>query len=295
MKTIWTINRTASCKRLYVVGTILGIIIVATCYFFVEMERSSNIVAFRTATTNLANGMAQQTSKWFGVIDLTLKEVQSKLLSIQDPTTENIKAAMHSAAISTLLADLRKHLSDVDELGIVDTSGMIVSSSYNFISSDRDVSAIDFYKHFMHGASDDDGVFVGDPSKDKNSYKWSTVIARRIADRNGILVGLVFARISLNNLEEFYHVAVPFERNILVLRRDGVVLVHYPHQDQTIGKKVPDNAQWHLIVAKGGGSYNSADYFDNTRIISVVRPLDNVPIVVEKAYPVDSGSPTCSM
>jgi diguanylate cyclase (GGDEF)-like protein len=281
MKIIWAINRTTSCKRLYVVGTILGIVIVAACYFFIEMERSSNIIAFRTATTNLANGMAQQTSKWFEVIDLTLKEVQGELLSIQDPVPENIKAVMHSAAISTLLADLQKHLSDVDVLAVVDTRGMIVSSSRELTSSDLDVSASDFYQHFIYG--DDDGVFVSVPSKGQNNGKWTTVLARRIADRRGTLVGLVFGKIPLNNLEEFYHVAVPFERNILVLRKDGVVLVYYPHQDQIIGKKVPDHAPWHSIVAQGGGAYNSESYFDMTPVISVVRPLNNVPIVVEAA------------
>jgi signal transduction histidine kinase len=80
---------------------------------------------------------------------------------------------------------------------------------------------------------------------------------------------------------------MPVMREVTVYRRDGMVLVRYPHAEAAIGWTVPDRAPWHSLVKTGGGAYTAPSPLDGVPVVAVARPLRDVPIVVEAAVTQD--------
>ena len=266
-------------NRLILVGVVVVMAIIAATGLIVEMQRRASIDAFKTATTNLGNGMAQQTAGSIGSVDRALTEIQTSLTSIEDQSTEGILSALQRKSTFDLIVEQRKRLSSVEALLLVDASGRVASTSRGWPAAATDVSDRDFFRHFS--ADDDHGVFVGMPVKDLASGRWTAAMARGFNDRSGKFAGLVVAELSLTDLQKFYQLAMPARRSVYVVRRDGVVLVRYPQRDDEIGKKIPSESPWYVTVAQGGGTYYAPAYFDQTPVIASVRPLRNLPLVVE--------------
>jgi len=253
--------------------------IIGATGLIIQMQRLASIAAFRIATVNLGNGMSQQTARALGSVDQALKEIGAGLTASPDATADGIAAAMRLKATFDSLMDQRKRLSGINALLVVDAHGMTAATSRGFPAVASDIAGTDVFAHFK--AADDPSAFVGQPAKDPTSGQWTSVMARRINDAHGSFAGLVAAEISLTDLQEFYHLAMPARRSVYVLRRDGVVLVRYPQRDNEIGGKVPGASPWYDVVARGGGTYDASAYFDQTPIIAAVQSLRNLPFVVE--------------
>lgn len=253
--------------------------IIGTTGLIIEMQREASIDAFQTATMNLGNGMAQQTAHSLGFVDQALSELQARLTSAPDQTAGQIKAEMQLKSTFDAQGELRKRVSGLEALSAVDADGGVATTSRGFPSPAIDFSGRDFFSHFK--ADDDHAVYFGTPVKDPASGKWSAFMARRVDDGHGGFAGLVVAEISLSDIQEFYQLAMPARRSVYLLRQDGVVLVRYPQQDDEIGKKIPEQSPWYTVVVHGGGTYHAPMFFGTTSVIAAVRPLRNLPIVVE--------------
>ena len=180
-----------------------------------------------------------------------------------------------------MLADLRKSLAGIEALAFVDVRGGVAAASRDWPAAVRDVADQEFYRHLSGGG--DHALFVGAPVKDPTTGRWSSALARPIDDESGKFAGLVVARWSLTELEEFYRVAMPPGRTVTVLRRDGLVLARYPHWEEVIGHQVPHQSPWFAIVAAGGGPYLGKGLLDTPPVVASVRPLDDLPLVVAAA------------
>jgi len=266
-------------NRFTLVGGILIALIIGATFLIIQMQRSAAIDAFRIATTNLGNGMSQQTTQSIASVDRVLSEIQNDLASTPDATAERIKVAMARKSTFDSLVEQRKHLLGVVSLSLVDSAGLIANDSRKWPPAAVDVSDQDF---FVHLSTDHDPiVFVGGPVKDPGSGAWIAPLARRVDDTHGNFAGLVVGEISLSEIQAFYQLAMPVRRSVYVLRRDGVILVRYPQREDEIGKQIPERSPWYAMVAKGGGAYNAPGYFDSASVIASVHPLRNLPLVLE--------------
>jgi diguanylate cyclase (GGDEF)-like protein len=263
--------------RFVLVGVILVTIIIGAAGLIIEMQRLASIDAFRTATVNLANGMAQQTTRSFATIDLALQEIQTELASSADATPDGIAVAMSSKSGS--LADRRKQLSGVDSLLLIDASGHVAATTRAWQPTETEVSVRDVFSHLA--ASDDHAAFVGTPVKNGASGRWTALMARRLDGADGRFAGVVAGEISLTDILAFFQLAMPVHRSVYLVRRDGVILVRYPERDGEIGKKIPDRSPWYATLAVANGTYHAAGFFEPGELIAAARPLRGLPFVVE--------------
>jgi diguanylate cyclase (GGDEF)-like protein len=268
-------------NRLVLVGVLIIVTIIGATGLIILMQRLASIDAFRTATLNLGNGMAQQTTQALKSIDGALLEIQAGLRSAPDATVEEIQATMRSRSMFDLLVDQRKLLPGVSSLILVGAYGRTLNTSVGWPAVPVDMSGQDVFAHFL--IENDHGAFVGAPVEDEVSGKWTAYLARRVESGHGRFAGLVVAEVSLSGLQAFYQLAMPGRRSVYLTRRDGLVLVRYPPRHAEIGQKIPLSSPWYGIVAKNGGSYHAAGYFDGTSVIAAVHPLANLPFVVEAA------------
>jgi signal transduction histidine kinase len=268
-------------RRFVILGGCLIFAIVVAVALIIDELRKSEIAAFATATSNLGRGMAQQTGAWMVSVELALKDVQSKVASASETQPMRTGAALTRPEIAESLKTRQTVLPGVDWLAVVDPGGTIVIAAPSGQPSPVNISDRDFFRHFQNGT--ETGTFLGAPTRDPATGKWVAFMARPLRGDRGGFAGLVVAELSLAHLEEFYQLAMPPQRSVAVLRSDGTLIVRYPHQEDQIGRRIADGAPWFAIVAAGGGVYRSPGYFDPTPVIAAVRPLKDLPVVVEAA------------
>jgi diguanylate cyclase (GGDEF)-like protein len=266
--------------RFFRIGIVLVVSIIGAAAAVIWMQRNDAIAAYQTATSNLGNGMSQQTSQAIYSVDRVLKEVGAHLTSGPDTTAERIGMDMRTQASRDLLVGMSKGITFATGLAIVDSDGVVRNSSgtWAFTGHD-DASQQDFFTHFSVG--EDENAFVSVPKKSEMRGEWIAFLSRRINDVHGKFAGIAVAEISLDSIEEFYSGAMPARRSVSLVRRDGTVLVRFPHQEDTIGRKISDHSPWYATVALGGGAYHARDYFTPTQIVAFARPLKNLPLVVQ--------------
>jgi diguanylate cyclase (GGDEF)-like protein len=254
---------------------LVAAIVVATGVIL-ELQRLAAIDDFRTATKNLGNGMSQQTAHAFAAIDQVLVRVAARLTAAPGAAS----AALRSKSTQELLADQSRPIGLLDRLLLVDNHGRVVYEAGNWPPGAVDLSGRDFFRHFL--ATDEPALFVGAPAVDPASGRRTFAMARRINDAQGRFAGIVVGECSLNDLEDFYRLAMPAARRALSLvRRDGLILLRYPRRDGEIGRKIPEQSPWYTALGAGGGTYVAPSYFDSTVVIASVQPLKDLPLVVE--------------
>ncbi len=261
-------------QRFFLLGILLVAAIVATDALIIRMQRTAAIEDFRTATTNLANGMAAQTGRALGAIDRAMLETRVGLL----PMAARGPAGLGTPNAAGLLSALGQRLDFVDAAIVLDQDGRVAAAPMG-PKLGTDFSTLDLFVQCRAAASDD--VLVGAPMPGGRRGALDSFFARRLTDWRGAFAGVVLARVSLNGLEDFYHTAMPRFRTVTLARRDGTVLVRYPHEAGAAGRRIPTDAAWYQEVAAGGGSYVAPGYFDPAPVVAVVRPLRGLPLVLE--------------
>jgi diguanylate cyclase (GGDEF)-like protein len=273
--------RLASRKRLIGVGVILIAAIVAAAYAIVEIDRAETRDSYRSTTLNLANGMAQQTSAMLGAVDLVLKQLQVRLVIKPDRTTAQLKTDLRRKPIFDILADRQKVLPGVAAIALFDADGRVANSSRAW-PPPGEIADPALMAHFMpDSAQSGGGLFITPPGRNTPTGAGSIRLARRLNTPRGAFAGMITAEIPLSFLQTFYSTAMPAHGSVAMTRRDGVMLLHYPDHAAETGLKIPENAAWYGNVARGGGAYEAPEYFDGTPSLAVVRPLPDLPVVVE--------------
>jgi diguanylate cyclase (GGDEF)-like protein len=275
--------RLASRKRLIGVGVVLIAAIVGAAYAIIEIDRAEALASYRTATVNLANGMASQTSAMLGAVDLVLKQLQARLVVKPDRTPAQVKIDLRRKPVFDFIAERQKVLPGVAAIALIDTDGRVANSSRAW-PPPAEVADPSLLRHFTSDstqANSSGGLFVTAPAKNATTGAWSILLARRLDSQRGAFAGVITAEIPLTYVAGFYSTAIPAHGSVAVTRRDGVMLLHYPDHAAETGLKIPENAAWYGIVASGGGAYSTPEYFDGTPSLAVVRPLPALPVVVE--------------
>jgi diguanylate cyclase (GGDEF)-like protein len=269
-------------RRLGLVGIILVAAIGGVAGWLIVSQRSADLAQGQQATANLAQVLAEQTSRTLQPVDLTLREVQGRLTAA-GPERADISIGAESKATFDLLIERRKGLPQVDALIVLNTDGKLVNSTRTYPPLPVDASDRDYFLYLS--THDDHGLFISAPARSFLEGRWTVYLARRMNGEHGEFAGVVVAAVTLSFLEDFYRAVAPANVSITVLRHDGVVLVGYPHSDALIGEKLAPTVPWYRFRDGNGGSYRSPGFPENEPSLVSVRPLREFPLVIDVSIP----------
>jgi diguanylate cyclase (GGDEF)-like protein len=269
----------AAASRLVLAGGLLILATVIIAGLLMIEQRARALDEARQTTADLARVVAEQTSRSMQTIDLTLRDISARVAAMAAETGEPLADAMRSRAAFDLLVDQQKGLPQAAALILVGADGLVLNDTVGFIRPPLDVGSRDYFRHFS--SIDDHNIFVGTPVESRTLMAWSIQLARRLNDSKGGFAGVVVAVIRLASMENFYEAAMPADSVITLLRTDGTVIVHMPHNDARIGTRLPAAAPWYRVVAQGGGHYRSPGYLDGIEYLVSVHPLRDYPLVVD--------------
>jgi diguanylate cyclase (GGDEF)-like protein len=264
--------------RLFAAGAVLVAAILIAARLVSQMERSAEIESYRKATVNLANGMAAQTAPMLESIDLALRQMQTKLALRPDMSAIQVRTALRRKPMLDFITDRQKGLPAVSALAVYDSDGTLAASSRAISAR---ATALPPATGRLFQNSNEQPLIVTAPLPGPAGALY-ILFGRRLAGARGAYAGVVTAEVPLAYLESYYSTAMPERGSVALIRRDGVMLLHYPGQNTELGRKIP-GAAWYALVAGGGGGggADTTGYFDNTQVLAAIRPMPGMPFVIE--------------
>ena len=236
-------------RRLTLIGITLVAVIFAVTAWLVVGQRTADLAQNEQVTANLAQVLAEQTSRTMQPVDLTLREFQGRMTPSGSEHSDIVDDP-GSKATFDLLVERLKGLPQVDALAVVGADGRLINISRGYPPRPLDLSDRDYYLHLS--THDDHALFVSAPVRAYFDGRWTVYLARRLNGAHGEFAGIVLAAVTLSFLEDFYRAVTPENVSVAVLRRDGVILVRHPHGDARIGDKLPADVPVVRTSGRGG-------------------------------------------
>jgi diguanylate cyclase (GGDEF)-like protein len=281
------IRRILACRDLIrsgpafvLLGTIVSTSIGATAGFAIWHSHRSALKEHQGDIDSMGVILAEQTSRYAQVIDLTLGVVRTRIGDLNITTPVDFQYRLGSEAVHLYLADLAKDASHADTIALIDADGQIINWSRPWPISGIDASDRDYFRYLKDHS--DAGLYVGSLSKGRATGQLSLFFARRVSGPDGSFLGLVLAAVNVKDLIDFYQKAGDsLSQAVTLLRRDGTMLVRYPDPETAIGVKLPQASAWYVRVAEGGGRYVTPGVLNGKSSLVSVHPLRDYPLVVD--------------
>jgi diguanylate cyclase (GGDEF)-like protein len=252
----------------------------ATAGFTIWHNRLSALEEHRHETNSMGIVLAEQTSRYVQVVDLILREVQSRIATLNVATPADFEHQLGTPEVHTYLAERLKNVPQVDAIILIDANGVTLNWSRAWPVIPVGAVGRDFYNYFKE--HNDPGLFIGSVSKGRSTGKLSLFFARRVSGLDGRFLGLALGIVDVRYLIDFYQTAGEHENeSVTLLRRDGTMLIRYPNPEAAVGVKLPQKSPWYAMVAEGGGSYFNPGIGDGIPSLISVHPLRDYPLVVD--------------
>jgi diguanylate cyclase (GGDEF)-like protein/PAS domain S-box-containing protein len=221
--------------------------------------------------------LAEQTSRYAQVIDLTVQGVRSWIGGRNIADAADFRQQMGTREVALYLADCSRDVPQVSGIVLIDADGQTVNSSRTWPDRQVDSSDRDFYRYFKE--HDDAGLFIGSLAKNRGTGNLSLFFARRVGGSDARFLGVVLGVVKVQYLSDFYRAVGEATREaVTLLRSDGTMLMRYPDPAAALG--LPEGSPWYARVAAGGGSYVGLGIGGDIQELISVHPLREYPLVV---------------
>lgn len=267
-------------RLIWVVGVALVVATLLGCGAEIWNLRQQAIEQQRIMVRNLGVVLAEQTTRHVQVVDLVLREMQSRVIASGIRSSDELSRSFGTDAVREFLRERLKGLPQANAFTLLRADGRMLLTSRAQFPSNPDFSDRDFYQHFVE--QNDPGPFVSEPVISRAIGKPTVYLARALIGPEQNMVGLAVGAMDTEYLANFYQaIELPQGQSVTLLRRDGLVLARYPDPVHAIGRRVVTDSPWYALVAAGGGVYRSPGFLGNSRTIVSVHPLRNWPLVID--------------
>jgi diguanylate cyclase (GGDEF)-like protein len=268
--------------RLPILGVVLVAAIVVATGWLVVTRRNDDLAENRRGGAELAQVLAEQTSRTLQPVDLMLRAIQQRLIGAIGQGPDDLSWWTSRVTFDQLTEQLRS-LPQVDALIIIGANGYLANYTRKYPTPVSDLSDQEHFRYLS--TNDDHELYISAPTQTHGDGTWTIHLARRVNSGAGEFAGVAVAAVTIAHLEDFYRAVTPAEGAVTLLRRDGTMLGRYPTLAYRQGFKLPAEAPWYKIVAAGGGSYLTPGYLNGTERLVSVRPLRDFPLVIDSSTP----------
>jgi signal transduction histidine kinase len=284
MRRVTTILSEGGARRIIVVGALLIFVTLAGAGLSLWDLYDNAIDASRENMTNLGFVLAQELSRSMQSVDLVLGEATQRVIHSGATTPEEFRREMANEATHDFLVNRSQALPQASGLFFVDASGNQVNSSNFWPVPPVNLADSNFFVAAQK--ADPAELVISAPGRSWTTGKWSLFLSRRIESRAGVFLGTVQAVIELRYFNDFYAtIGMPEYGSVSIARHDGLLLFRHPGLDNVLGTMVPKELEWHDVVERGGGTYESRGYLDDVTREIAVAPVKGYPLVVSVTVP----------
>lgn len=244
--------------------------------------REDAILDTTRAAGNIATILAEQASHSTQAIELVIDEMIEDVARRDFGSRAHFNDYMRTQVAYRYIMERLTRLPQADVISFTDHEGNLVRTTRGWPVPNVNISDRDYFQKAKQSA--DLGLFVSVPVQNKVTQTWTVFFSKRIETRTGEFLGTVLIGVRPEFfMRTFDVISLIPGQSLLLLRRDGTVLLRHPDPVARAGGKMPADSGWYQAVEQGSGSYRSAGVFDNEPRWVGVRPLARYPLVVDVA------------
>jgi PAS domain S-box-containing protein len=271
-----------SLASLWAIGVGLVVVVFGLAGLDINGQYEAAVANQQRELVQLARVLAEDTSRYVRVVDLVLRNVQSRVAALGAQTPDAFQRDLGSEAVFGLLSQHARDLPQASALALIGAGGTMVNISRGFPSPALDMRDRDFYRYLS--THNDPRPFLGEVQRGRVSDQQMLFLARRINAPDGTFLGLVVGALSVHELTERYQAILSRAgESIMLFRHDGAALARYPDTGPLIGRHMPEKSSWYKLAETGGGTYLSPGYFAGEPVIVAVQPVADFDLVVTTA------------
>ncbi|SDN58321.1 diguanylate cyclase (GGDEF) domain-containing protein [Methylobacterium phyllostachyos] len=260
-------------------GILATVIAFAAAVMVVDLQRQATRDITR-GLTSLSTVLADQADRALQAMELAQEAV------IHEFHDAHVTDAAGYAALATrhdLYEELRTRIASlpqVNAITVLDHTGKLLNFSRYWPIPDVDLSDRDYFQALVSDPALQ--RFISRPVRNRGNAVWTIYVARKVTAPDGTFLGLVLGAVELSYFEDLYRRIIPADDYVVgVFRRDGMLMVRYPHRDDATGNAYPSSAAT-LFAAKGiaSGEARIVSPIDGQDRFVSVQSLDNYPLML---------------
>jgi diguanylate cyclase (GGDEF)-like protein/PAS domain S-box-containing protein len=258
---------------------LIGAVMAATGVLLLNL-RDRDLAETERRLNGLALVLAEQTDRNFQSIGIIQTAVIERMQSLGIASAEDLEREMSGYDTHQRFRDQISASPHINALVLTDAQGKLVNFSRAWPVPSVKVPDQDPSGAF---ASDPHLIsFVGKPLRSPATGNWVVVIARKFTGPNGAFLGVVTGVMELEYFEQsFENIAVSSDDSIALFRRDGTLLVRYPHQATAVGQSFPKSKMFTTVLSQSDhGTVRQTGTIDGKDRMISARGLSHYPVVV---------------
>jgi len=234
----------------------------------------------RKVLVQLSRVLAEDTTRYTRVVDVVLREVQSRITELGIVNPEQFRLDLAGEATYSVLSARVHDLPQASAISLLDATGHMLNFSRAWPPPALDAHDRDFFQYLA--THDDPAPYLGAVAHSRVTDALTLFMARRIDGPGGQFLGVVVGALDAADLTGRYQaVLTQSGESITLLRRDGLVLARYPNGESATGQRLPPESAWYATVAAGGGTYKSPGYLGPGPLIVAASPTSEYGLVVD--------------
>jgi diguanylate cyclase (GGDEF)-like protein/PAS domain S-box-containing protein len=262
---------------------LIGVALVAIALTIVAL-RDDAINDAVNDTNNLATVLAEQTARAVQAIDIAMSEIAERVSEKSELPDEDYNASVRSKLTHEYLVERLARLPQTEVIALIDKDGRTVNASRGWPVAPINLSDRDYFIETRDRPNSI--LYVSSVLQNRVSGQPNIFFAKRINGPDGEFLGLVLAAVKPSYFQHIYRsIVASRQQAFALLRDDGLALVRYPDLDHLTGRRLPATSQWYRVVRDGGGHFESIGGFDGIPRLMSVRPLKDLPLVVNVGVP----------
>jgi diguanylate cyclase (GGDEF)-like protein len=243
-------------------------------------QRAAGIDSSREASAGLAASYADEFSAWTKLIDEQLVLCRKNLAALGNESLDGARYFQPDNEFQKTLAACKRSFDGLGAIVLFDQNGRAYASSSGRVPATSALSQDTVFRDLKAGAPDAFELSRPMPSSESTPSFFGV---RRLARADGSFAGAITAEFLVSRSEAFLSRSLPAPRTVIYARRDGTILLRYPHPADGALGAIDAASPWYATVKAGGGSYisaGSARERASVAAVSLVRPL---PMVIQIA------------
>ncbi len=266
-------------QLIVICGIILVALVIAVTASLLSDLRNRDIAEKERALGNLTFVLAEQIDLSLQSLELIQASEIERMQSLGIASAKDFERQMSGFDTHQRLKDRVSALPYIDAVVFTDAEGKLINFSRSWPIPDMKVPEQD--PHGAFTANPRLTSWVGAPIRNPATGSWVVPIARKFTAPNGKFLGVVMGVIKLQYFEQLFQtIASGPSSTIALFRRDGILLVRYPHQARTIGQSFAQSGFLKTLATSDHGEHRQIGVIDGQERLISARKLAHYPVAV---------------
>ena len=224
-------------------------------------------------------------------VDAIYRESDNMIRSFEDHARRNLQNVDDSLLFIKMQYEgkgrLTPELSDfmqkrrsrlIEEIYLFDSFGKLIGGAPH---SENLKFAVFFEIFNAHSQDDSKQLFVGKPTYDHPSARWSIPVSRRLNHADGSFAGVAYASLSPYYFSDYYRqMALGYDKQIMMVGSDGIIRALQHPSESDVGQDIGTQKIFSLWRQALTGTFEETDFYDQTHRYYTYRSMVDYPLIL---------------